>query len=226
MREYLSSGWNFLDLSRIILQFVCIVLQLIFPHEAHEAGIQQQAYAYLTLISWISMLSYLRYFSETRILIQYISASVGSMISFMLVILIMLTGFSMAYTVMEGYEFTAMQFCHAFHAQYLVLFGDFGDLPLNNFFEWTLFLAASLFIPLVMLNLLIAVISEAHAGVVENQEKGDYAQLNTIILELERLLVWKVDSGHRDFLITAEYENGSQAGYAGKSAATANKVND
>lgn len=52
------------------------------------------------------MLSYLRYFAETRILIQYISASVGSMVSFMLVILIMLIGFSMAYTVMEGYTFS------------------------------------------------------------------------------------------------------------------------
>jgi len=166
LTEYFGSGWNFLDLLRILLQMACIFVQIFVPHHPH---LQMKFFAYLTLVSWISFLSYLRYFSETRILIQYISASISSMISFMLVIFIMLVGFTMSYVVMEGHEFSLTEFANGFHSQYLVLFGDFGELPINNFFEWTLFLTASLFIPLVMLNLLIAIISEAHAGVVENQ---------------------------------------------------------
>jgi len=226
MTEYLGSGWNFLDLMRICLQMVCIVVQLLDPDNENKK-LQQQTFAYLTLASWISFLSYLRYFAQTRILIQYISASIGSMVSFMLVIGIMLVGFSMSYIFLAGKELTIHEFALGFHHQYLVLFGDFGELPINTVFEWTLFVTASLFIPLVMLNLLVAIISEAHAGVVENQNKNDYAQLNSIVLELERLLIWKRNSGaERDFMIIAEYENGSQNSWEGRTAATANKVNE
>jgi len=226
MSEYLGSGWNFLDLMRICLQMVCIVVQLSDPNDENKI-LQQQTFAYLTLASWISFLSYLRYFAQTRILIQYISASIATMVSFLLVIFIMLVGFSMTFIALAGKDFTITEFALGFHSQYLVLFGDFGGLPINTFMEWTLFLTASLFFPTVMLNLLIGLISEAHAGVVENQTKNDYAQLNSIVLELERLLIWKRNSGaERDFMIIAEYENGSQNSWEGRTAATANKVNE
>ena len=46
------------------------------------------------------------------------------------------------------------------------------------------------------------------------------------MLELERLLIWKRNNAQRDFMIIAEYENGSQNSWEGRTAATANKVNE
>jgi Na+-translocating ferredoxin:NAD+ oxidoreductase RnfE subunit len=55
------------------------------------------------------------------------------------------------------------------------MFGDFGEVDHGkNFFTYSFFLVASLFIPLVMLNLLIAIISEAYAGIADNLDKQDY----------------------------------------------------
>jgi hypothetical protein len=51
----------------------------------------------MTLCSWISFLQYLRFFEQERILIAYILASVNAMIPFMLIIVIMLTAFTLTY---------------------------------------------------------------------------------------------------------------------------------
>jgi hypothetical protein len=59
-----------------------------------------------------------------------------------------------------------------------------------------------------MLNLLIAIISVAHAKVVEEEEMYNYAELNSIVLELEVFMIWNRSKNDRQHLIFAEYETG------------------
>jgi hypothetical protein len=139
-------------------------------------------FALTTLTSWISFLQYLRFFEDTRILIAYITASARAMIPFMLIIVIMLATFTLTHfqlmrkIAMKSEDLQAIdnvKMQDVFIMQYKLMYGEFYDFALESetgtTTEYLLLLTASLLVPLLMLNLLIAIISEAHAEVVENK---------------------------------------------------------
>ena len=53
-----------------------------------------------------------------------------------------------------------------------------------------LFIVASIFMPLIMLNLLIAIMSDTFARVNSTMVEADGKELNDLILEQENLMVW------------------------------------
>jgi glycerol-3-phosphate O-acyltransferase len=58
--------------------------------------------------------------------------------------------------------------------------------------------------PLVLLNLLIAIISIAHSRIEAHKVRNSYAQLNLLILENELFLPWNRDENKRAHMIVAE----------------------
>lgn len=62
---------------------------------------------------------------------------------------------------------------------YKVMFGNFDSLEKSiegkgsGIINWSLYFLVTIMIPLVMLNLLIAVISETHSKIMEHLEKSD-----------------------------------------------------
>jgi hypothetical protein len=86
------------------------------------------------------------------------------------------------------------------------MYGEFYDFESESgsTTEYLLLLAASLLVPLLMLNLLIAIISEAHAEVVENKVRQDYAEICNICLELEGFMFWNRRNEHISHLVVAE----------------------
>jgi cellobiose-specific phosphotransferase system component IIC len=103
VKEWASSIWNWLDLLRLSLQILYIIENLshIRRDEDELTPLQERRdlaiFAYLTLISWICLTNYLRYFSKYRVLIEYIKQSFEAVIPFMLVTFIMLSAFSLSY---------------------------------------------------------------------------------------------------------------------------------
>jgi hypothetical protein len=74
------------------------------------------------------------------------------------------------------------------------------------------YFAVSIVIPLVMLNLLIAVISETFNKVMSTQEISDRSQQNEVILELETFYaLWTnykgIEEHAQEHLIFAEYNS-------------------
>ena len=137
---------------------------------------------------------------------EYITASLKSMIPFMVVVVIMLTAFSLALAFAHGREtISPATFFPIMQEQYLALFGEFYE-PISPF-DWMVLLIMSLIMPLTMLNLLIAIISEAHANVQENLERNDNAHLADIILELEVFMVWNRSKNERSNFIYCEYDD-------------------
>jgi hypothetical protein len=154
----------------------------------------------------MGMLGYLRFFEQPRIFMTYITASLKSMIPFMVVVVIMLTAFSLALAFSRGRETVSLAtFVPVMQEQYLALFGEFYDAP--DGFEWMILFIMSLIMPLTMLNLLIAIISEAHANVQQNLERNDNAHLADIILELEVFMVWNRARNDRSNMIYCEYDD-------------------
>ena len=88
-----------------------------------------------------------------------------------------------------------------------------------------LLLFATLLVPLVFLNLLIALISEAFAIVNENLLRSDYAELVDIILELEEFMFWNAGQEAKcTHLVVAQHANHTKPAYTSRSTKMAQKV--
>ena len=73
----------------------------------------------------------------------------------------------------------------------------YGDFAVDEFgvWEWIMFLFSSILITLVLLNLLIAIISDTYDRVQEQLLPADYMERAQLLLEVERLLIMKRDQG-------------------------------
>ena len=61
-------------------------------------------------------------------------------------------------------------------------FGDFDTDDYNNL-QVALFIIAAIFIPLIMLNMLIAIMSDTYDRVKEDQSKRDFHELAGLLFE-------------------------------------------
>jgi mannitol-specific phosphotransferase system IIBC component len=84
------------------------------------------------------------------------------------------------------------------------MFADFESFENRDVFTVLMLLFATILVPLVFLNLLIALISEAFSNVVENITRSDYAELTDIILELEEFMFWNKGNNKTTHLIVAQ----------------------
>lgn len=69
---------------------------------------------------------------------------------------------------------------------YLLCFGEF-NLDGYDGQDWTVFIMATILLQLIMLNLLIAIMSDTFARVMDEIEETDGIALNNLILEVEAL---------------------------------------
>ncbi len=83
----------------------------------------------------------------------------------------------------------------------------YGDFDVDNLDTsgWILFVMGSCLMTLVMLNMLIAIMSDTYARVMSEIVPFDYFELNNLILEQEEILVWKRNSGTSQYLAFAQY---------------------
>jgi hypothetical protein len=84
------------------------------------------------------------------------------------------------------------------------MYGDFqaDDYSATN---WVLFLIASTLLPLVMLNMLIAIMSDTYGRVMADIVPSDFYELNKMILEQEEVMLWNREKGTRSFLHFGAY---------------------
>jgi hypothetical protein len=86
--------------------------------------------------------------------------------------------------------------------------GDFSYDDYNAA-QWTLFVLSSIFMPLVMLNLLIAIMSDTFERVNNSMVEADGKELNSMILEQENMLFWNRSANERTHLHWAHYTDSS-----------------
>jgi hypothetical protein len=135
--------------------------------------------AALNLVSWVRSISYLRLFQKTRALIRLIVEVCVDMIPFFIVLLVALMGFTITFYSLQPAPF---EFSEALKSNYRLMFGDFSPdtYSLSN---WILFVISSTFLPLVMLNMLIAIMSDTYARVMGEVVPSDFFELTKMILE-------------------------------------------
>ena len=145
----------------------------------------------LTVIMWLRLISYLRIFEQTRTLIRLIVEIAHDIMSFCIVFFLTISGISAAYDLVfasassEGSTLSD-SWCHI----YRIAFGDFDTGDYNRA-AWALFFFATIFLTLMMLNLLIAIMSNTFARVSASQEISDGKELLEMIYEIETLMFWR-----------------------------------
>jgi len=156
------------------------------------------------LLLWIKFFYYLRIYNPTSYLIRIVVSVLADMVTFLGVLLVVVLAFSDTFYTLSNYyangdgdfeEGTAEPFVgsysEAFMLAYRFALGDFeGFEPNSSYVAYILFLISTLFALIVMLNLLIAIISDSYARVVEVQDQfalKEKAQVITDVREFKFL---------------------------------------
>lgn len=135
------------------------------------------------MLVWFRILTQLRLFKTTRALIRLIIEVVKDMYAFTLVLTIAVICFTITYGILVTAgkledDPISSDFLHI----YLLMLGDF-QYDDYTYIIWLMFIFASIFMPLIMLNLLISIMGNTFGRVSDSMEIADGAELNSLILE-------------------------------------------
>jgi len=192
--EYLSSVWNYVDIIPPVGIFTLVALFFLDIKGIEE--IERQIQAVTTFFMWLKLLYFMRIFKNTGYLIRMIITVIYDMRHFLLVLLVALIAFGDTFLVIslgndEENQFTS-GFINSIIYTYCVILGGFDPADYDNsiayIFVMTLFLLCTVFNMIVMLNLLIAIISESFANVNSNAKNAMYQEMAALISENNYLI--------------------------------------
>lgn len=150
----------------------------------------------LSLFVWLKLLYFLRIFKPTRYYIRTITEVISKMKYFLALLLLTIIAFGdsmrqISTSNPEGKDFINGTFLTSIAFIYRMVLGDFDT---NNFGEvavpavWILFILCTVFNMIIMMNLLIAIISDAFAEVTAMSEQASYHEMAKIINENSYLI--------------------------------------
>jgi hypothetical protein len=132
--------------------------------------------AYLALVSWINLVGHLRIFESFRLLLEYIRQSLAAVVPFLLVTFVMLLAFSLAYCFKDDGYLSLESFKIHINDQYRALHSNFSEdlIPEDSLFDFSMFFALTMLQPLILMNLLIAIIAVAHSRIDSARHRVSY----------------------------------------------------
>lgn len=137
----------------------------------------QYVLSLLNLLVWFRIISYLRIFKATRALIRLVVEVLKDIRAFALVLCLALMAFSVSFSILTfdnyNFEYQRETFLTKIKHMYLLMYGDFNvdeydeaSAGKKSASLWLLFVLSSIFMPLIMLNMLIAIMSDTYEKVV------------------------------------------------------------
>ena len=182
--SYFVSFWNYLDFipPSMLLVFIGMANFEYFQNRADSTveTVEASMQATMSLMLWLKMLYFLRIFKTTGYLIRIIIEVVVDMRHFLFILLLTFVAFGDAmYNINTSNqsEFIEGGYLGSIAFVYRMVLGDFDT---GNFgsvavpYMWILFLLCTVFNMIIMLNLLIAIISESFARINEEREQAGY----------------------------------------------------
>ena len=169
----------FLMIPVIILQIYAIV------NESMELRAKKCSYfkdGWTSLFQGLKAFFFFFLFKKTRVLLRIVHEIVIDMIPFMLVVL--------ASTLILALLFTAATLKSELHDRhypdllaevFLIDFGDFGGAGEYSPLAYLLFILGVVFVPLVMMNMLIAIMGDTYDRVMEDLPRRDLQELAMLV---------------------------------------------
>jgi hypothetical protein len=145
----------------------------------------------ISLILWLKLLYFLRIFKSTGYYIRTIVEVVKDMRYFLMMLLLTFTAFGdsmrqISSSNPEGKDFIDGTFFTGIAFIYRMVLGDFdtngfGEIAVG--YVWILFILCTVFNMIIMMNLLIAIISESFAQVNSSSEQAGYQEMADLIYQ-------------------------------------------
>ena len=184
-RSYFVSYGNYLDLGRILLTTVYFFIV------AGDSLSEQNRSVVLTLVNLVFSLKALTIFAllkSTRVLRRIVIEITKDMIPFMIFCLVVTVLLALMYTsaILED-DLVGRSYPSSLFHVFLLDYGDFSSDEYSDL-EVFIFIVAALFMPLVMLNMLIAIMGDTYDRVKEDQARRDYHELVHLLYKYEVIM--------------------------------------
>lgn len=183
--EYFTSKTNWLDLCRIFLIFYFALSEMI----ASDGTLQEYADQRITFTTIIILVSYLRgilyfkMFKSTRYMIKMIEEIFKDSIYFGVLLIYIL----LALTTFFHFASFGQDYFTSFTTVYTMTYGEF-KFNENSLVQWLCFYLISLTLPLIMFNLLVAIMTGTYQRVYDGMVEMDFKAMTQLILETEIIL--------------------------------------
>jgi hypothetical protein len=167
----------------------------------------------------MSLMNHAALFPNLRVFVEVFKASMASMREFMIILTTMLVSFTwFFYTLgieqpellLEDYDLNEPDisripsFFEQIKGSIFVSFGDFGSSEGYDEIPWIMFGLLIIVITLVMMNLLIAIVSDAYCEIMENIQCASNSILTDKIHELEIFMFLNRSKEKRGYLLFAQ----------------------
>jgi hypothetical protein len=178
--QYLSEGWNWVDLLAVAMAVHQLVDWLATGRE-----LSQGYAAATTVLIYLKILAYLRGTKDTAALVTMLSKVVWDAKGFVLILLVVILAFSSSFFLLSTFEDPS----ESVFGTFTVMLGEFylDDGKFQDGGSRFFFFVFVALVMIIMLNLLIAIISDTFERVVERQEAQFWKQLASLLQEIEHL---------------------------------------
>lgn len=199
-KKYIKDFWNVLDMLRILGTYSFIFLLL---YNVQYIFLNQL----LTTLYWVRAVTYFRIFDKTRYLIRMITETFLDIVPFLLIFFSSTFTFSLLFYIITKSE----NFSETFVYAYQLNFNDFSGFMPNGYSEdlteifWIVFFLASIMNPIILLNMLIAIMSDTYDRVQDDQVVADCKEMAELIIQAEGMLFWKRTLNKKCFIQRCDY---------------------
>lgn len=179
-RLYLRSKTNWTDMIRILLIY-SYVATILFQTDS-EGNLRHEV-DFSTVVLFISYLRGMMHFKllkETRYMIKMIDEIVKDSFFFSLILIYVIAAFTTFYNCARS----GSNYVESLNIVYLIMFGEFY-FDKTSFVEWICFYFMSIGLPLVMFNLLVAIMGGTYKRVYDSMVENDFKAMTQLILEEE-----------------------------------------
>lgn len=184
-RKYILNFLNIMDLLRIC----CILLLCLNLERKYE----RLLLTYIVMFTWIKPISYLRIFDKTRYFIYILSCCAKDIVPFLVILFYLNFTFALSF-----YSFDQIKanpdfsgFTEAWVHSYSLNFNSFNISVYKDYKEWIVFLIATVTNPLILMNMIIALLGNTYTMVKDQAGTADMKELAGMIIEFESMLFWR-----------------------------------
>lgn len=177
--DYWQDKWNLLDQLRSIAF-------TIYAYMEWQGNYNSTMLLTVIIFSWTRGILYFRVFEGTRYMVRLLS----EVISDMKIFSVILAYSTVAFTFILFLNDKKYGFGDYLTIAYQINLGNFTD-DYEDLFDWIIFFFATMINPLIMLNLLISIMANTYSRVKEGNDIANFQELAEMILEVEKLMLWK-----------------------------------
>ena len=216
-KTYFLNVWNYID----SLPIVSAMFPVIFYLKGHTEDLHESwkdtvmiSQVCAAIVLWTKFLYFLRSWKRTGALIRLLTEVIKDMLTFLFILLIAVLAFGDAFYSLSNSrpkeERFTTGYVHALITTYLIGLGEFelSDYGENNLAR-VLFTLCTIFNCVVMLNLLIAIISDTYAQVMATENEQAMRERANIITDVLSFNFFKRFLKKRNpetFMLIAMYE--------------------